>query len=64
MIVTLVLYEKAVTDTATMVEGDYKIELNTFRKKVLAGIAIAFIIGLIAALVYVFYKTHPWKYTS
>jgi len=56
MIVTLV-YEKAVTNAATMVEGDYKIELNTFRKKVLAGIAIALIIGLIAALVYVFYKT-------
>ena len=57
VIVTLVLYEKAVTNAATMVEGDYKIELNTFRKKVLAGIAIVLIIGLIAALVYVFYKT-------
>jgi len=38
VIVTLI-YEKAVTNAATMVEGDYKIELNTFRKKVLAGIA-------------------------
>ena len=54
--VTLV-YEKAVESAATMVEGDYKIELNTFRKKALAWIAIALIIGLIAALVYVFYKT-------
>ena len=54
--VTLV-YEKAVASAATMVEGDYKIELNTFRKKALAGIAIVLIIGLIAALVYVFYKT-------
>jgi len=56
VIVTLI-YEKAVTNAATMVEGDYKIELNTFRKKALAWIAIALIIGLIAALVYVFYKT-------
>ena len=54
--VTLV-YEKAVASAATMVEGDYKIELNTFRKKALAWIAIALIIGLIAALIYVFYKT-------
>ena len=54
--VTLV-YEKAVASAATMVEGDYKIQLNTFRKKALAWIAIALIIGLIAALVYVFYKT-------